>query len=128
MVIGLRLFSNYRKLIWLLVSCLAVAHFSVQRKFMLEVWKANNPLFIFQRNASKSFYGRYYFCVMLALIVTYKLLTVESLIIVFFGTLWYSTIVHNLTLSRESYRVGNGYILLSTLQFGYFPVYMRGCP
>lgn len=71
LVFGLRLFSNYRKLIWLLVSCIAVSHFSVQRKFMIEVWKANNPTSLFQRNPSKSFYGRYYFMLMLLLMVTY---------------------------------------------------------
>lgn len=35
LVFGVRIFTNYRKLIWLPVSALTVCHFSIQRKFLL---------------------------------------------------------------------------------------------
>lgn len=60
---------------------------------MMEVWKTNNPYQIFRRNATKGFYGRYYFFVLVTSLLSYKLLTNDMMMFLFFGTLWVPQIV-----------------------------------
>jgi hypothetical protein len=43
---------------------------------------------IFRANATKGFYGRYYFYLLVGLLVGYKILTNDAMLSLFFGTLW----------------------------------------
>jgi hypothetical protein len=39
-IIGFQMFSAFKQYLWLVIGSLAVCHFSIQRKFLMEVWRA----------------------------------------------------------------------------------------
>jgi len=40
--IGFQMFAAFKQYLWLVIGSLAVCHFSIQRKMLMEVWRAQN--------------------------------------------------------------------------------------
>jgi hypothetical protein len=93
LVMGLQVYRAFQSYLWLPVAGLAILHFSIQRKMMLEVWKSHNQqiflvydvYFNSERNRCQS---KYYFFVFLMVIFMYQIFTVDIFLVAFFGTLW----------------------------------------
>ncbi len=135
LIMGLQIFRAFQSYLWLPVASLAVLHFSIQRKMMLEVWKAQNyqifmvydVYFNSERNRCQS---KYYFFVFMMVIFMYQLFTVDGFLVAFFGTLWLPQILqYRKHLKDHSYyRLSPGYVLFTSLHSAFFPSYMRLCP
>ena len=130
-----QLFTSFKNLLWLPICSLTLCHFSIQRKLLIEVWRANNQDVIYNiRGETTRCYSRYYFFVIIAMMFLYKIFTVDSMMIMFFGTLWlpqivqYSSQKRQNARSEDSYKLSPGFIISSSLHFLFFPAYLRGCP
>jgi hypothetical protein len=135
---GVQVYRAFQTFLWLPVASLAILHFTIQRKMMIEVWKAHNHeiymLYEVYFNSERNrCYSRYYFFVFVMVIFMYQLFSADSFLVVFFGSLWVPQIFEYRKAAsslqpQESYRLSPGYVIFTTLHFVFFPSYLRLCP